>query len=50
MYKYPTVDIDVYDKTDLGLLGVIISEFIYLSRGASIDGSLLMLSIRCRLL
>ena len=50
MYEYPTVDIDVYDETDLGLLGVIISGFIYLLGCESIDGSLLMLSIRCKLL
>ena len=30
MYEYPTVDIDVHGETDLGLLGVIISRFIYL--------------------
>ena len=30
MYEYPTFDIDVYDETDLGLLGVIISGFIYM--------------------
>ena len=28
MYEYPIVDIDVYDKTDLGLLRIIISKFI----------------------
>ena len=39
MYKYPTVDIDVYGETNLGLLGVIISEFIYLLVCKSIDGS-----------
>ena len=50
MYEYPTVDIDVYDKTDLGLLEVIISGFIYLLGCESIDGLLLMLGIRGRLL
>ena len=49
MYEYPTVQIDVYDETDHGLLGVIISEFIYLLGCESIDGSLLMLSIICKL-
>ena len=49
MYEYPTVQIDVYDETDLGLLGVIISKFIYLLGYESTDDSLLMLSIRCRL-
>ena len=38
MYEYPTVDIDVYDKSDLGLLGVIISVFTYLLGCESIDG------------
>jgi len=50
MYEYPTVDIEVYNKIDLGLLGVIISGFIYVLGCESIDGSLLMLSIRYRLL
>ena len=50
MYEYPTVDIDVYDETGFGLLGVIISGFIYLLGCDSIDGSPLMLSIICRLL
>ena len=50
MYEYPTVDIDVYDETDLGLLGVIISKFIYLLGCESIDGSLLTLSIEYRLI
>ena len=49
MYEYLTVDIDVYNQTDLGLLRVTISEFIYLLGCESIDGSLLMLSTRCRL-
>jgi len=49
MYEYPTVDINVYDETNLGLLGIIISKFIYLLGCESIDGSLLMLSIRCKL-
>jgi len=50
MYEYPTVDMEMYDKIDLGLLGIIISEFIYVLGCKNIDGSLLMLSIRCRLL
>jgi len=50
MYEYPTIDIDVYDQTDIGMLGVIIFGFIYLLGCESIDGSLFMLSIRCRLL
>ena len=48
MYEYPTIDIDVYDEIDLGLLGVIISRFAYLLSCESIYGSLLMLSMRCR--
>jgi len=50
MYEYLTIDIDVYDETDLGLLWVIIAEFTYLLGCESNDGSLLMLSIKCRLL
>ena len=50
MYEYPTFDIEVYDKTDLELLGVIIFRFIYVLGCEHIDSSLLMLSIRCRLL
>ena len=46
MYEYPTVDIEMYDKTDLGLLGEIISGFIYVIGCEIIDDSLLMLSIR----
>ena len=50
MYEYPTIDIDVDGETDLGLLGVIISRFTYVLGCESIDGLLLILSIRCRLL
>ena len=49
MYEYPIVDIEMYDKTDLGLLGEIISWFIYLLGCESIDDSPLMMSIRCKL-
>jgi len=50
MYKYPTVGTNVYGEIDLVLLGVIISEFIYLLGCESIDGSLLSLSTGSRLL
>ena len=48
MYEYPTVDTNMYDEINLGLLGVITSEFIYLLGYESIDGSLLTLSTGCR--
>jgi len=50
MYEYPILDIDVYDEADIGQLGLIISGSTYLLGCQSIDCSLLMLSIRYRLL